>query len=691
MKKRLCKFTSMVLAVMLLLSCFAPMTLAAEKTEADVGASNYTVYFDDQANLYNYGDVYCYMWNESTTGANAEWPGKKMSYDNSTGYYYYNSTVKYERCIFSVGNGDPNYYYGQTYNLDACYGYVYICDDVGASSRQLKGAWKEYNSDPYVDIGSYSIYMKNSANWSYSGDTMYLYAWNDSGSVIGVWPGVKMTNLGNGIYKYTTTIRYDNCIFSEGGDSSYDHQSPDMTARYGYIYDNASYSWELYETPPTTAPVTTVAPTTVPPTTVAPTTVVPTTVVPTTEPVQKYVNIFGDINLDLVNDGTDVYSGTVELEAGSYSFKVDENGTQMCFGYTFTDSMSNVTYSSTYTSATTLNATGGYYTFKYNSTTDRLSVSYVPYPTEEVTTPITEPVTTEEPTEAPTTIPVTEPTEPITTVPVTEPTEQITTAPVTEPITTEPITDPVKDELTVNATSNLFTSQTATYNNRTRELTVTYYIDAEKDMLNTQWELTYDPTVLSVSKDKNTADTVCPEFKGNSVLTVNDGNLKFNTYKLSLFDISSEEKVFAKIVFDVNNFNSLKVDETTINLNVIHLTLSKLDESMGISDMAEEVRVVYNGNYDDSYGLINTARTEMVNVEIPEFIGDADGSGIIDIHDATLIAKYLAEYIELDEGQLLVSDCDGDGVVTVKDVTCIQLYIADAVNSGNTGDNYIVV
>ncbi len=398
---------------------------------------------------------------------------------------------------------------------------------------------------------------------------------------------------------------------------------------------------------------------------------------------EDYVNIFGDINLELIDDGTGFYSATVEIAAGSYDFIVDKNGTEMYFGYIFTDTASSITYSSSFKAATTINATGGYYTFNYDINTNRLSVSHKAYETEP----------TEEPTTEPTTVPVTEPTEEPTTVPVTEPTEVPTTEPTTVPVTTEPntepITTPVKDELTVNATSNLFTSQTATYNKRTNKLIVTYWIKSSKDMLNTQWQITYDPELLTVCDDSNTADAICPAFTENPVLTINNGIIKFNAYNLSLYDISSDETIFARVVFDVNDFETLGIYETEINLNVLHLTLSALDSSTSMNDEEEEVRVVYNGVYDDSYGLIVSERIELTNIEIPEFFGDADGSGDINIHDATLIAKYIIGLAELTEEQILVSDCNGDGIVNIKDATSIQRYLADIPNSGYVGQEYV--
>ena len=92
-------------------------------------------------------------------------------------------------------------------------------------------------------------------------------------------------------------------------------------------------------------------------------------------PLEQKVSIFGDIELELTNSTGTLYTGTVTLEAGTYAFRVDEFGITMCFGGTYTDTMSYVTYSSDFSSATTFNATGGDYTFTYNTETNRLSVT----------------------------------------------------------------------------------------------------------------------------------------------------------------------------------------------------------------------------------------------------------------------------------------------------------------------------
>ncbi|MEE0913777.1 MAG: leucine-rich repeat protein [Ruminococcus sp.] len=87
------------------------------------------------------------------------------------------------------------------------------------------------------------------------------------------------------------------------------------------------------------------------------------------------VSITGDINLDLAYSNG-VFTATTTLGAGAYSFKIENNGTAYGGNYVFTDSMSGVLYCSDWKKATTLNTTGGEYTFTFDPATDKLTVTH---------------------------------------------------------------------------------------------------------------------------------------------------------------------------------------------------------------------------------------------------------------------------------------------------------------------------
>ena len=89
------------------------------------------------------------------------------------------------------------------------------------------------------------------------------------------------------------------------------------------------------------------------------------------------VKVTGDINLTLKKSDTNVFTGSVKLKRGDHSFKMNVNGTDFCSGATIRNATtSTVKYNSKFTSATTLVAIGGTYTFTYNTLTNQLSVKY---------------------------------------------------------------------------------------------------------------------------------------------------------------------------------------------------------------------------------------------------------------------------------------------------------------------------
>ena len=138
-------------------------------------------------------------------------------------------------------------------------------------------------------------------------------------------------------------------------------------------YVNNSQELTISTTMNKSTSVTSTAPVTTAPVT-EPTTVTPSTE-PTTAPASG-VSVFGDINLDLVKGNDDVYSASTSLESGTYTFRINNNGATYCNGSTFTDKTSNVAYSTKWKAATKLVASGGTYTFKYNVSTNKLTIEY---------------------------------------------------------------------------------------------------------------------------------------------------------------------------------------------------------------------------------------------------------------------------------------------------------------------------
>lgn len=152
----------------------------------------------------------------------------------------------------------------------------------------------------------------------------------------------------------------------------------------------------------------------------------------------------------------------------------------------------------------------------------------------------------------------------------------------------EPVTSSTP-YLTVNATSNYFPKATAEYNEATKEVTVTFWMKSSKDVLDTQWNLYYDSSVLSVSS-KNTVSSVCPTIGKSGVINLTaDGVIKYNATNLYLFDFTSEEKAYVSVIFDVKDISASAPVTTTVDLDVNVLRVSKVDPSTLRSDDNEEV------------------------------------------------------------------------------------------------------
>ena len=147
--------------------------------------------------------------------------------------------------------------------------------------------------------------------------------------------------------------------------------------------------------------------------------------------------------------------------------------------------------------------------------------------------------------------------------------------------------------LTVNATSNFFPEATAYYNEDTKEVAVTYSLQSSKDVLNDEWILKYDPEILALSS-KNSALTVSPVMGTNGSqynLTDIAGEAHGVSSNLYLYNFSSEMQPFVTVVFDVLNITDKAPVNTTIDLDLKVLTVSKVGDDLQ-SNEDEEVTLV---------------------------------------------------------------------------------------------------
>ena len=169
-------------------------------------------------NTSNWSSVYAYYWSSSNTKMTT-WPGVKMT---SIGNGLYGLTIPEdaEYIIFTNGNG------AKTGDIEL----------EGLNKVYNNGIWSNYNtSSNQTEESNRYIYFKNTSNWS----SVYAYYWSDANTKMTTWPGIKMENLGNGIYRVELPMDAEYVIFTNGMGS----QTGDIKLNgFGKIYNNGTWS-----------------------------------------------------------------------------------------------------------------------------------------------------------------------------------------------------------------------------------------------------------------------------------------------------------------------------------------------------------------------------------------------------------------------------------------------------------------
>lgn len=233
-----------VLCLMLALSALIVGTSAVSAASGD------TIY----VRLNNgWSQAYIYAWTDGAS-ENAKWPGEQMT-KVADDVYSYTYTKDFDKLIFN-GGSDKQKTLDLTYKGNGGNGKIY---DLS------KGTWSVYTDAPtnpttattptsattpttatQPSTGStgdgVTVYLKNEAGWS----TPTCYMWTDGAGNNRAWPGEKMTEIGDGVYMYTASTAFANCIFSNNGGS----QTGNLKAKDGCIYNNKSGQWEAYDTSP---------------------------------------------------------------------------------------------------------------------------------------------------------------------------------------------------------------------------------------------------------------------------------------------------------------------------------------------------------------------------------------------------------------------------------------------------------
>lgn len=244
MKGKSFKFLSLLLVAILVVSSIAVAGIAvnAASTAGDV------VYFDNSVT--NWSSVNCYMWSDST-GNNGSWPGQAMT-NISGDIWAYNVSGNYDNIIFNNGSSQSD---DLTYE-----GNGKVAKPV-SNSGKFTVTWSDYTGDvtlptsatqesqvtqattettPAGEAGS--IYLQNDAGWS----SPNCYMWNSSTDSNAAWPGVKMTDLGDGVFEYVMPKSFQNVIFNSNGTQTSDLVCPGA----GQIFNNKTNTWEPYSTSP---------------------------------------------------------------------------------------------------------------------------------------------------------------------------------------------------------------------------------------------------------------------------------------------------------------------------------------------------------------------------------------------------------------------------------------------------------
>ena len=178
---------------------------------------------------------------------------------------------------------------------------------------------------------------------------------------------------------------------------------------------------------------------------------------------------------------------------------------------------------------------------------------------------------------------------------------------------------PSGETFTVTAKSNLFAQSSKKFDKVTQTVTVTYFAKSDKDLLSTDWTLSYDKTALQL------AGTNCmPCVDSFTHGTVDEGICgNFTDIKLAPLSENGKQVGFVSATFTV-----LDPKNTEVNLTVKDLTVSKLNAGETTSKAENETDIVensvvkepdsaytlttsiYSGSYNGSY--VNAADPQVV-------------------------------------------------------------------------------
>ncbi len=253
-------------------------------------------------------------------------------------------------------------------------------------------------------------------------------------------------------------------------------------------------------------------------------------------------------------------------------------------------------------------------------------------------------------------------------------------------------------KLSVTASSNFFPKRTETFNADTDTLTVSFYIKSDQMMLNSQWNLYFDPEVLAYD-DTDGVNQTGIYYEGEllgyelniSPVAIEDGYI-INTGKVDIGEIhgnnsnaypvyelkrEDNSKIgFVTVTFKVLNPNA----DTTVYLELVELLTNKGQIYKFSSQEADDSLMtfetqssIYSGTYNPDY--------ENKDEPDPQYIiGDLNDDGYVNALDAVIVQKCASGRITLDERQTYVGDVNDDGNIDVLDAADIQKFAAERIS-----------
>ena len=158
--------------------------------------------------------------------------------------------------------------------------------------------------------------------------------------------------------------------------------------------------------------------------------------------------------------------------------------------------------------------------------------------------------------------------------------------------------------------------------------------------------------------------------------------LQYDATKLQLLSVTDSgllnDHVFSndltKNPYVLSWDDALATGNNNGNGEIVTLTFKVLECDAGTTDITitYEEDEIYNVNLDNVFFEIENGQ-----IEILDYIsGDVNNDGVVNIKDATLLRRYVAEWDGITVN-MLAADVNRDGVVNIKDATILRRYVAE--------------